>query len=218
MANTIIHPKPAHLAGDSAKFHSKLVGGKAKKMKKSMKTAMKGKKGKKPMRKTMKKKTGGRSFMKGIRNKLPKVFFGREKSGLTEQQKTEEKRQIIEEKKQNWWKDEYNKYIQDEICKKKNKLQCKAGWFSDGQQINDFVDRKWPDFSKKYKVQSEPTTKINTNLEQPAFNQTKENKISDIHNITKGMLTQEQHEYAGYLQDLCTGLEPGLESCKKQVN
>ena len=37
MANTIIHPKPAHLAGDSAKFHSKLVGGTAKKMKKSMK-------------------------------------------------------------------------------------------------------------------------------------------------------------------------------------
>ena len=37
MANTIIHPKPAHLAGDSAKFHSKLVGGKAKKVKKSMK-------------------------------------------------------------------------------------------------------------------------------------------------------------------------------------
>lgn len=59
MANTIIHPKPAHLAGDSAKFHSKLVGGKAKKVKKSMKKAMKGKKGKKPMRKTMKKKKGG---------------------------------------------------------------------------------------------------------------------------------------------------------------
>ena len=47
MANTIIHPKPTHLAGDSAKFHSKLVGGTAKKMKKSMKKTMKGKKGKK---------------------------------------------------------------------------------------------------------------------------------------------------------------------------
>lgn len=83
MVNTIIHPKPAHLAGDSAKFHSKLVGGKAKKMKKSMKTAMKGKKGKKPMRKTMKKKTGGRyNLTKGIQN-----VFGRIKSGLSPEDK-----------------------------------------------------------------------------------------------------------------------------------
>lgn len=66
MANTIIHPKPAHLAGDSAKFHSKLVGGKAKKMKKSMKKSMKGKKGKKPMRKTMKTKSGGGNYKKNI--------------------------------------------------------------------------------------------------------------------------------------------------------
>lgn len=80
MVNTIIHPKPAHLAGDSAKFHSKLVGGKSKKMKKSMKKSMKGKKGKKPMRKTMKKKTGGdydpiKGFqnMVGLRTKTPIV-------------------------------------------------------------------------------------------------------------------------------------------------
>mgnify|MGYP001163003582 FL=1 len=81
MANTIIHPKPAHLAGDSAKFHSKLVGGTAKKMKKSMKKAMKGKKGKKPMRKTMKKTKGG-NFIKGIQN-----VFGRKRSGLTAEDK-----------------------------------------------------------------------------------------------------------------------------------
>lgn len=79
MANTIIHPKPAHLAGDSSKFHSKLVGGKAKKMKKSMKKAMKGKKGKKPMRKTMKKTKGGFNIKKNL--------YLEEKTGITQKQR-----------------------------------------------------------------------------------------------------------------------------------
>lgn len=150
MANTIIHPKPAHLAGDSAKFHSKLVGGKAKKVKKSMKKAMKGKKGKKPMRKTMKKTKGG-SFIKGIRNR----FMGRKPSGL-----------ISEETRKNWWKDAYNAYIQDEICKGKKQLKCEKSWFSDGQQINDFVVKKWDEFPKKYKVKNKSTNKLNKNLSQ----------------------------------------------------
>ena len=64
MANTIINPKPAHLSGDSAKFHSK-VGGKSHKGRKTHKThkgrkSMKSKKSRKSMRKTMGKKSGGK--------------------------------------------------------------------------------------------------------------------------------------------------------------
>lgn len=68
MANTIINPKPAHLSGDSAKFHSK-VGGKSHKGRKTHKThkghkgrkSMKSKKSRKSMRKTMRKTMGKKS-------------------------------------------------------------------------------------------------------------------------------------------------------------
>lgn len=62
MANTIINPKPAHLSGDSAKFHSK-VGGKSHKGRKTHKgrKSMKSKKSRKSMRKTMRKTMGKKS-------------------------------------------------------------------------------------------------------------------------------------------------------------
>ena len=71
MANTILNPKPAHLSGDSAKFHSK-VGGKSHKGRKTHKgrkghKSMKSKKSRKTMRKTMGKKSGG-----GIIKKIKK--------------------------------------------------------------------------------------------------------------------------------------------------
>ena len=209
MANTIINPKPAHLSGDSAKFHSK-VGGKSHKGRKTHKThkgrkSMKSKKSRKSMRKTMRKTMGKKSggdIRKAILNKLGL----RKKSGLTPQ-----------DKKKQWWEHEYNKYIQDEICKKKNKLQCEKSWFSEGQQINRFVKKKWPEFTAKYTdEQNKSTKKINPNLKQPdEYDQQKENKISAINNIFKGELSPQQHEYAGYLEDLCVDKEVYGNYCNK---
>lgn len=98
MANTIINPKPAHLSGDSAKFHSK-VGGKSHKGRKTHKThkgrkSMKSKKSRKTMRKTMGKKSGG-GMGKGLMN----ILGARPKSGLTQTQKQCKKKVELEKEK-----------------------------------------------------------------------------------------------------------------------
>jgi hypothetical protein len=105
MANTIINPKPAHLSGDSAKFHSK-VGGKSHKGRKTHKThkgrkSMKSKKSRKTMRKTMRetmgKKSGGDyNPVKGLLN----IAQFRTRSGLTQTQK-QCKKKVESEKKEN---------------------------------------------------------------------------------------------------------------------
>lgn len=204
MANTILNPKPAHLSGDSAKFHSK-VGGKSHKGRKTHKThkgrkSMKSKKSRKSMRKTMRKtmgkKSGGGMF-KAIKNMMG--------LGLTQ-----------EDKKKQWWEGEYNKYIQDEICKKKKKLDCAKSWFSK-DQINKFVDKKWPEFTAKYTdEQNKSTKKINPNLEQPdKFDQQKENMISAINNTLENMVSPQQHKYTDYIQNLCINKEVDDNYCNK---
>lgn len=202
MANTIINPKPAHLSGDSAKFHSK-IGGKSHKGRKTHKgrkghkgrKSMKSKKSRKTMRKTMGKKSGG-GMGKGLMN----ILGARKKKTKLE-----------------WWEDEYNKYIQDEICKKNKKLDCEKSWFSEGQQINRFVKKKWPEFTAKYTdEQNKSTKKINPNLKQPDENdQQKENKISAINNIFKGELSPQQHEYANHIQNLCVDKKVYGNYCNK---
>lgn len=204
MANTIINPKPAHLSGDSAKFHSK-VGGKSHKGRKTHKThkgrkSMKSKKSRKSMRKTMRKtmgkKSGGGDIIKKIKNMM----------GLSKNKR-----------KLKWWENEYEKYIQDEICKQNKKLQCEASWFSEDQQINNFVYKKWPEFIAKYKdEQNKSTIKIDPNLEQPdEFDKQKENKISAINNIFNGKLSPQQHTYADHIQNLCVDKEAFVNYCDK---
>lgn len=223
MANTIIHPKPAHLAGDSSKFHSKLVGGKAKKMKKSMKKAMKGKKGKKPMRKTMKKKTGG-YCSKRILKKLGLKVGTSYKDCLRERLKTisDDFHKIIvdslnEEKNKNWWmqklREQYgNGYNSDTTCTK----------FSFGKStMHKFYDCNIKDYAntinevcnlrKEFeKIEREYNAKKKNNIEQPdKYDKGKEILIENLKKEFKDMNIRSNYEeqIIAKLQDFCIGYD-----------
>ena len=133
MANTIINPKPAHLSGDSAKFHSK-VGGKSHKGHKTHKgrkgrKSMKSKKSRKTMRKTMGKKSGG-----DCKRRITKMFgvnLGTSyKDCLLERLNSisDDKNKIIvnslkDQKNKDWWKQKLrkqygNEYNKDTTCSK----------------------------------------------------------------------------------------------------
>jgi hypothetical protein len=228
MANTIIHPKPAHLAGDSSKFHSKLVGGKAKKMKKSMKKTMKGKKGKKPMRKTMKKKTGG-SCSKRILKKLGLKVGTSYKDCLRERLKTisDDFHKIIvdslkEKKNKNWWmrklREQYgNEYNSDTTCTKfsfgkstmhkfyDNNIGKYKNTIKDMKEINDLRNEL-----QNIQNQLPNNTEKNIKIEQPdKYDKGKENLIENLKEEFEDMNIRSNYEeqIIAKLQDFCTGYD-----------
>ena len=123
MANTIINPKPAHLSGDSAKFHSK-VGGKSHKGRKTHKgrKSMKSKKSRKSMRKTMRKtmgkKSGGdynpiKGFQKMIGSKEYDIKHCKKEVELKRKDKCKDVETLYRDKCNE--KIRINKWIQDKL-------------------------------------------------------------------------------------------------------
>ena len=228
MANTIINPKPAHLSGDSAKFHSK-VGGKSHKGRKTHKgrkgrKSMKSKKSRKTMRKTMGKKSGG-DCNKRITKMLGFNFGTSYKDCLLETLNSisDDKNKIIVDSlkkptSKNWWmqklREQYgNEYNKDTTCSKFSFGKSTMHKFYD-KNINEYantlteVNKLHKEF-KKIKDKFNNAKKDNTIIKPDETDPIKEQEILRLIQQFENMNIRSKYEeqIIDKLQDFCTGYD-----------
>lgn len=229
MANTIINPKPAHLSGDSAKFHSK-VGGKSHKGRKTHKgrKSMKSKKSRKSMRKTMR-KTMGKKSGGDCKRRITKKMFGFNlgtsyKDCLLERLNSisDDLNKIIvdslkEGKNKDWWmqklREQYgNEYNKDTTCSKFSFGKSTMHQFYD-KNIKKYANtltevNKLHEELKKIETKFNKAKKDKQIIKPDETDQIKEQKIRALTKEFEDMNIRSKYEeqIIGKLQDFCIEL------------